>query len=72
MELTQEQLQELRNYKTKMDDDNIRIKDIIRRTLIEDPLIIYLLNNKELEESDADPTDYLDVNVLSNYQIHPT
>ena len=55
-----------------MDDDNIRIKEIIKSTLIEDPLIIYLLNNKELEESDADPSEYIGVNILNNYMIHPT
>lgn len=72
MELTQEQLQELLQYKTKMDDDNVRFKEIIKRTLIEDPLIIYLLNNKEFEESEADPSDYLGVNILPLYMIHPT
>ena len=72
MELTKEQLQTLRDYKTKQDDDNIRIKEIIKKTLVDDPLIIYLLNNKELEESEADPTEYIGVNILSNYLIHPT
>ena len=72
MELTQEQIQELRQYKIVMDDDNIRFKEIIKKTLIEDPLTIYLLNNKELEEAEADPSDYLDVNILPMYMIHPT
>ena len=72
MELTQEQIQELRQYKTVMDDDNVRFKEIIKRNLIEDPLIIYLLNNKELEEEDADPSDYLGINILPAYMIHPT
>lgn len=72
MELSQEQIQELRQYKTVMDDDNVRFKEIIKRNLIEDPLIIYLLNNKELEEVEADPSDYLGVNILPAYLIHPT
>lgn len=72
MELTEEQLQTLRDYKVKPDDDNIRIKETIKKTLVEDPLIIYLLNNKELEEADADPRDYINVNILGNYLIHPT
>ena len=72
MELTQEQIAELRQYKTVMDDDNVRYKEIIKKNLIEDPLIIYLLNNKELEEDDADPSDYLGVNILPFYMIHPT
>ena len=72
MELTQEQLQELRQYKTVMDDDNVRIKEIIKRELISDDLIIYLLNNKELEDTEADPSDYLNVNILPYFLIHPT
>lgn len=72
MELTQEQVQELRQYKTVMDDDNIRFKEVIKKTLIDDPLIIYLLNNKELEETEADPSDYLGINILPMYLIHPT
>lgn len=72
MELTNEQLEELRQYKVVTDDDNIRFKEIIKRNLIEDPLIIYLLNNKELEDAEADPSDYLDVNILPMFLIHPT
>lgn len=72
MTLTPEQIQELRQYKTVMDDDNVRFKEIIKKTLIEDPLIIYLLNNKELEDDEADPSDYLGVNILPMYLIHPT
>ena len=72
MELTQEQLQTLRDYKTVLDDDNIRFKEIIKKTLIDDPLIIYLLNNRELDSAEADPSDYLGVNILPYYLIHPT
>lgn len=72
MELTQEQIQELRQYKVVMDDDNVRFKEIIKKNLIDDPLLIYLLNNKELEEDEADPSDYLGINILPMYLIHPT
>lgn len=72
MELTQEQLQELRDYKKLVDSDDIRFKEIIKKTLIENPLIIYLLNNKELENVGADPSDYLGINILPYYQIKPT
>ena len=30
------------------------------------------MNNKELEECDADPTEYIGNNILNNYLIHPT
>ena len=72
MELTQEQIQELRDLKKVVDSDDIRYKEIIKKTLINSDLIIYLLNNKELEDSDADPSDYLGVNILPYYMIHPT
>lgn len=55
-----------------MDDDNVRIKEIIKKELISDDLIIYLLNNKELEDTEADPSDYLNVNILPYFLIHPT
>ena len=45
MELTNEQIQTLRQYKTVMDDDNVRFKEVIKKNLINDELIIYLLNN---------------------------
>ena len=72
MELTQEQIQELRDLKVLPDSDDIRYKEIIKKSLIENDLIIYLLNNKELEEAEADPSDYLGVNILPFYIIHPT
>lgn len=72
MELTAQQLDYLRSLKTLQDSDNIRFKEIIKKKLIDNPMIIYLLNNKELEESEADPSDYLGVNILPAYLIHPT
>jgi len=72
MELTAEQLDYLRSLKTLTDSDNIRFKEIIKKKLIDNPMIIYLLNNTELENSEADPSDYLGVNILPFYLIHPT
>lgn len=72
MELSQEQLQELRNLKTLVDSDDIRFKEIIKKNLIENDLLIYLLNNKELQGVGADPSDYLGVNILPYYIIKPT
>ena len=72
MELKPEQLDFLRSLKKLNDSDNIRIKDIIKKKLIDNEMIIYALNNKELEEQEADPSDYLDTNILPYYLIHPT
>lgn len=72
MELTNEQVNYLRSLKSLTDSDDIRFKEIIKKKLISDEMIIYLLNNKELEDQEADPSDYLGVNILPYYLIHPT
>lgn len=72
MEITQEQIQTLRDLKKLPDSDDIRYKEIIKQTLINNELIIYLLDNKELEDAEADPSDYLDTNILPYYMVHPT
>lgn len=72
MELTPEQVKALRDLKRLPDSDDIRYKEIIKKSLIENPLVIYLLNNKKLEEDGADPSDYLGENILPYFLIHPT
>ena len=72
MELSQEQIQELLRLKTLVDSDDIRYKEIIKKTLIENELLIYLLNNKDLQDAEADPSDYLGINILPYYIIDPT
>lgn len=72
MELNENQLQLLLGLKKQVDSDDIRYKEIIKKSLIDNDLIIYLLNNKELEDSEADPSDYLGVNILPYFLIHPT
>ena len=72
MDISQDQIQTLLNLKTLVDSDDIRFKEIIKKTLINNDLILYLLNNKELEDIGADPSDYLGVNILPYYLIHPT
>ena len=72
MELSQEQIQILRDLKNNVDSDNIHYKEIIKKNLINNNLLIYLLNNKELDDVEADPSDYLGVNILPYYIIHPT
>ena len=72
MELTNDQIQILRNLKTLMDSDDIRAKELIKKSLIDSELIIYLLNNKELQDADADPSDYLGINILPFFIVNPT
>ena len=72
MVLTPEQIDYLQSLKDLTDDDNIRFKEIIKKKLIENSMVLYLLNNKELEDSEADPDDYLGENILPYYLIHTT
>ena len=45
----EELLDKLRAYADTPDDDNIKYKDIIRKSLLSCPELLYALNNKELE-----------------------
>lgn len=72
MELTAEELAQLRRYRNAPDEDNVRYKQIITKKLLENNKIIYLLHNKELEEQGASPDDYLGINILKYYLVAPT
>ena len=70
--LSEQEIQELRSLKILPDSDDIRIKEKIKKKLLENNKLIYVLNNKELLEADAEPDDYYGVNILPYYLIHPT
>lgn len=65
-------IQDLLKYKNVVDSDDIRFKEIIKEKLVNNEKIVYVLNNKELQESEAEPSDYFNVNILPYYIIHPT
>jgi hypothetical protein len=69
---TKEDSKRLASYKYIVDNDNIRIKEIIKQKLINNDDIIHVLDNKELQESDAENDEYLWVNIIPSYIIHPT
>lgn len=71
MKLTPQELAELRRYRNEPDEVDVRYKQIIKKKLLENNKIIYLLHNKELEEADAEPDEYLNVNILGHYIIAP-
>lgn len=56
--LTPEQKQYLIDLKKKPNEDDIRYKEIIKQKLLEDDVLIWLLNNKELEDSEAENDEY--------------
>ena len=55
-------LDKLRAYTNNPDDDNIKYKDIIRKTLLNCPELLYALNNNELEPELFDEDGNLFIN----------
>jgi len=72
MELSSEQIATLRSYRNESYVDNVRYKEIIKNKLVDNELIIYLLNNKELEDEGAEASEYFGINILPYYMITPT
>lgn len=67
MEWTQADVEHLRSFRNNLDSDNIKLKQQIKNKLLSDKYLIHVLHNKELEENDAEPSDYYGVNVLPYY-----
>ena len=73
-ELTNEQIEkDLRSYRTIIDSDNIRIKNIIKNKLESNPYIKYALNHvKHDEDYDEDDDDNNVSNILPYYAVFDT
>ena len=69
---TKEDKAVLQSFKDRIDSDDIKIKEQIKKVLIQNRYIMHVLHNKELEEVDAEPEDYFGVCVLPYYLIQPT
>jgi len=65
--LTNEQLAKLRDLKNNVNDDNIRIKNAVKKILIGNPFIIHVLNNNSLDEDC--PQDYIGENIFDFYSM---
>ena len=72
MKLTDKELAELRRYRNEPDEDNVRYKQIIKKKILDNNKIIYLLHNKELEDAEAEADEYYGINILPYYLIGPT
>lgn len=70
--LTKEQKQYLIDLKKKPNEDDIRFKEIIKQKLLEDDILIWLLNNKELEDKEAENDEYFGENIKPQYLIPET
>lgn len=62
----------LLSFKDTVDSDDIKIKERIKRVLLDNKYIVHVLNNKKLEELDSEPDDYFGVNILPYYIITST
>lgn len=72
MEWTNEDREYLLKFKDAVDSDDVKIKEGIKKILLQNKYIVHVLNNKELEEADSEPEDYFGVNILPYYIINPT
>lgn len=67
--LSPEQKQYLIDLKKKPNEDDIRYKEIIKQKLLEDDVLIWLLNNKELEDDEAENDEYFGKNILPEFIV---
>lgn len=72
MKLTDEEIEQLRHYRNNPDEDDVRYKQIIKQKLMKNNKIIYLLNNKELEEAEAENDEYFGTNIFPVFMIPNT
>ena len=72
MEWTSQDSAYLRTYRNILDYDGIKIKEQIKEQLLSNKYIIHVLNNKELEDTDAPSDEYFGKNILPYYLISPT
>jgi len=63
---------DLRTFKKVVDCDDVRFKEIIKQKLLNNEKILYAINNKELEDTGAEASDYFGINILPYYFIVPT
>ena len=62
----------LLSFKTAIDSDDIKIKEQIKKVLLNNRFIIHVLNNEELEKAEAEPDDYYGINIKPYYLIPET
>ena len=71
-EWTKEDSKRLASLKYVTDNDNIRIKEIIKQKLLNNDDIIHVIHNKELTEIEAENDEYFGKNILPYYNVPGT
>ena len=69
---TDQDTKELLTLKDTVECDEVRVKEKIKEALLGNRFILHVLDNKELEENDAEPDDYFGVNILPYYYVPGT
>lgn len=74
MKYTEEDRAYLRAFRNNLDYDGIKVKQQIKKMLLNNKHIIHVLDNKELEDAEAEPDDYYGVggNIMPFYVIPST
>lgn len=72
MKWTADDRAKLLEIKDVIDFDDIKIKEQIKRVLLQNRYIIHVLHNKALEDADAEPEDYFYDCILPYYMVKPT
>lgn len=70
--LTPDQQNYLIDLKKNPNEDDVRYKEIIKQKLLEDDVLMWLLNNKELEDNEAENDEYFGKNILPQFLIPDT
>lgn len=68
-EWTTEDRKRLASLKYVTDNDNVRVKEVIKQKLLANDDIIHVLDNKDLQESDAENDEYYWENIFPMYLI---
>ncbi len=71
MQYTEDDIKYLQAFRDNIDYDGIKVKQQIKSLLLNNKHILHVLNNEELEVTDAEPDDYYMVNIYPMYQIKP-
>lgn len=71
-EWTKEDSLRLASYKYIVDNDNVRIKQRIKEKLLANDDIIHVLDNKELQDAEAENDEYFGVNIRDSYILPET
>ena len=71
MRYTDEDIKFLQSFRDNIDYDAIKCKQQVKEMVLANKHILHVLNNKELEEAEAEPDDYYLINVFPYYIVKP-